>query len=169
MRFRWTTGGGCTRVYTYSSVWAADDIRTGATKQAPSVITGLRQPDGSATTYRYSLLAPGGPEQSVKLESFRVAERFTIVQHLADRPPLQRLADQRAVPHVAEVAAGRDGSPADLSVGPVLRRPGSAREDCPSARPGPHPGKLPRSRHNATNWTTSTHIHATSGKPLEQA
>lgn len=49
------------------------------------MITGLRQPDGSGTTYRYSLLEPGGKEQSVKLEPFRVSGRFTIVERKSDK------------------------------------------------------------------------------------
>lgn len=49
------------------------------------VITGGRQPDGSGTTYRYSLLEPGGKEQSVALEPFRVTGRFRIVERKSDK------------------------------------------------------------------------------------
>jgi hypothetical protein len=56
------------------------------------VITGLRWADGSGTTYRYSLPEPGGREQIVELELFRVAGRFKIAERERDKAASEAFA-----------------------------------------------------------------------------
>jgi hypothetical protein len=60
--------------------WARRDLEHDAHRGTPfmsSSSTGLRQPDASGATNRYSLLEPDGPDPPrVVLEPFRVTGRF---------------------------------------------------------------------------------------------